>query len=112
MILLGDFVYMGNGHNNGFPVCFDLLTGKTKWGPLRGPGTGSAAVVYADGNLYFRYQNGVMALIEATPQRYNLKSSFKIAIHNGQSWSHPVISGGRLYLRDQDELVCYDIRRH
>ena len=108
---MGDYVYMGHGHNNGFPVCFELLTGRDMWRPGRGPGAGSAAVVCADDHLYFRYENGVMALIEATPDDYNLKGSFKIAINNGKSWPHPVISNGRLYLRDQDELICYDIGR-
>lgn len=111
MVLIGDHVYMGHGHNNGFPVCFDLMTGRDMWRPGRGPGGGSAAVVSADGHLYFRYESGVMALIEATPERYNLKSSFKIAIKNGQSWPHPVVSDGRLYLRDQNDLICYGIRQ-
>lgn len=111
MILIGDHVYMGHGHNNGFPVCFDLKTGKDVWRPGRGPGTGSAAAVYADGHLYFRYENGTMALIEATPEKYDLKGKFDIAINNGQSWAHPVVFDGRLYLRDQDEIICYDIRK-
>lgn len=111
MILLGDHVYMGHGHNNGFPVCVNLRTGRDAWRQGRGPGTGSAAITCADGHLYFRYENGVMALIEATPKSYELKGSFKIAINNGRSWAHPVISNGRLYLRDQDEIICYDIRK-
>lgn len=111
MILIGDHVYMGHGHNNGFPVCFDLKSGRDVWRPGRGPGTGSAAVVCADGHLYFRYENGVMALIEATPKSYNLKGSFKIGIKHGNSWSHPVVSNGRLYLRDQQEMLCYDVRK-
>jgi len=110
MILIGDHVYMGHGHNNGFPVCFDLKTGRDLWRPGRGPGSGSAAVVYADGHLYFRYENGTMALIEANPRKYELKGKFEIAINNGKSWAHPVVFNGRLYLRDQDELICYDIR--
>jgi len=111
MILVGDHVYMGHGHNNGFPVCFDLKTGRDVWRPGRGPGSGSAAVVCADGHLYFRYESGKMALIEATPTQYSLKGSFDIAINNGKSWSHPVVFDGRLYLRDQDEMICYDIRQ-
>ena len=110
MILLGDHVYMGHGHKNGHPVCVNLSTGRDAWRPGRGPGTGSAAITCADGHLYFRYQNGVMALIEATPESYKLKGSFTIGINNGNSWAHPVISNGRLYLRDQDEMICYDIR--
>ncbi|MEX0820119.1 MAG: PQQ-binding-like beta-propeller repeat protein, partial [Pirellulaceae bacterium] len=111
MLLIGDHVYMGHGHNQGFPVCFDLKSGRDAWRPGRGPGTGSAAVVCADGHLYFRYENGVMALIEATPTGYNLKGSFKIGINNGKSWPHPVVADGRLYLRDQQEMLCYDVRK-
>ncbi len=109
MILHKGHVYMGHGHNNGFPVCFDFKTGKTAWKPGRGPGTQSAAVALADGHLYFRYQDATMALIEASPQSYRLKGKFKIAVKNGESWSHPVVVGGKLYLRDQDDLVVYDV---
>lgn len=109
MILLGDYVYFGKGHNNGFPVCVNFETGEPAWAPGRGPGTGSAAIAYADGNLYFRYQNGVMALIEATPEKYTLKSKFQLPMYGRESWPHPVIADGRLYLRDQDVLMAYDI---
>jgi len=112
MILRDGFVYCGTGHNEGFPLCINVRTGKEAWRPGRGPGSGSAAVTYADGHLYFRYEDATLALIEATPTGYKLKSSFKIASHNGESWPHPVIAGGRLYLRDQDELLCYDVRKH
>lgn len=110
MILVGDHVYCGNGHNQGFPLCVELKTGKIAWSQPRGAGDGSAAVAYADGHLYFRYQNGIMALIEATPEAYRLKGSFKLASVKGQSWPHPAISNGKLYLRDQDNLMCYDLR--
>ena len=110
MILLDGYIYCGRGHNTGFPVCINMKTGKQAWNGGRGPGGGSAAVVYADGNLYFRYQNGVMALIEATPKEYKLKGQFQIASSNGRSWPHPVIHEGKLYLRDQGTLLCYDIK--
>jgi outer membrane protein assembly factor BamB len=111
MVLVDDHIYGGQGHNNGFPICVEMKTGRVKWGGnTRGPGTGSAAVLYADGNLYFRYQNGIMALIEATPERYNLKSSFRLASVRAESWPHPVIADGRLYLRDQEVLMCYDVK--
>ncbi len=110
MVLVDGHVYFGHGHNQGLPMCVELLTGNIEWGPERGPGTDSAAVVYADGHLYFRYQNAVMALIEATPEAYRLKASFPLPSHLDDSWPHPVISNGRLYLRDQDVLMCYDLR--
>jgi len=110
MVRIGDYIYAGKGHNNGFPVCLEWKTGKVTWDQGRGPGKESAAVVAADGNLYFRYQNGIMALIEASPKGYAEKGSFKLASVDGPSWSHPVIHDGRLYLRDQNSLMCYDLR--
>lgn len=110
MILFQDHIYCGHGHNNGFPLCINLESGKQAWSGGRGPGSGSAAILMADGNLYFRYEDGTMALIEATPEEYHLKSSFKLASVKGKSWPHPVISDGLLYLRDQDTLMVYDIR--
>ena len=110
MILMNDHIYCGHGHNQGMPLCIELKTGKTKWRPGRGPGSGSAAIVFADNHLYFRYENGVIALIEATPESYQLKGSFRMATNNGKSWPHPVIHNGKLYLRDQDALLCYNIR--
>ena len=109
MIKIGDYVYMGEGHNQGFPMCVEFKTGKTMWPKQRGAGSGSAAIVAADGHLYFRYENGVMALIEASPDDYRLKGQFKIASRNGKSWPHPVVFDGKLYLRDQRQLHCYQI---
>ncbi len=110
-VLVGDHIYGGHGHNKGFPICVELATGKVVWGgETRNTGTGSAAVVYADGNLYFRYQNGVMVLIEATPAGYSEKGTFTIPDVAGPSWPHPVVVGGRLYLREQDNLFVYDVK--
>lgn len=111
MILIGKHVYCGSGHNQGFPLCLNMLTGKLAWHPGRGPGQESAAIAYADGNLYFRYQNGVIALIEATPKKYHLKSTFELPGTGQPSWPHPVVAEGRLYLRDQDLLFAYDIQK-
>ena len=112
MIRLGDAVFMGHGHNNGFPVCVNLANGKDNWRQGRGPGGESAAIAYADGHLYFRYQDGVMALIEANPKEYKVTGEFKLPIINEKSWPHPVIAGGKLYLRDQNDLMVFDIQKH
>ena len=112
MILKDGYVYAGHGHNNGMPICLELESGNIAWGgTTRGPGNGSAAVAFADGHLVFRYQSGEVALIEATPSEYRLKGSFKPA-HVGKDpcWAQPVVIGGRLYLRDQDKLMCYDMK--
>ncbi len=109
MIKIGNYVYMGEGHNKGFPMCVEFETGRPVWDKRRGAGTGSAAIVAANGHLYFRYQNGVMALIEANPKEYKLKGTFRIASVHRESWPHPVIYDGKLFLRDQHQLHCYDI---
>jgi outer membrane protein assembly factor BamB len=110
MVRVGDYIYCGHGHNNGFPWCVEWKTGKRMWPQTRGAGEGSAAVLYADGLLFFRYENGEMALIEADPKEYKLVSHFKLASVKGRSWPHPVIVDGKLYIRDQDSLLCYDVR--
>lgn len=110
VVLVGGNIYGGHGSNNGLPTCLDFESGKIRW-KRRGPGTGSAAVTYADGRLYFRYQNGLVALIEANEREFRLKGTFQIPTAGGDSWSHPVVSNGRLLLREKDHLFAYDIRR-
>jgi outer membrane protein assembly factor BamB len=112
LVLVGDHVYAGHGHNKGFPICVELKSGKVTWGgDIRNAGTGSAAVVYADGHLVFRYQNGTVVLIEAAPTGYKEKGSFAIPEVKDPSWSHPVVLDGVLYLREQDTLYAYDVRK-
>ena len=111
MIRVGKYIFAGHGHNNGFPMCLDMMTGDRKWERERGAGSGSAAVLYADGHLYFRYEDGTMALIKADPEKYELVSQFKLASVKGKSWPHPVIVDGKLFIRDQETLLCYDIKK-
>jgi outer membrane protein assembly factor BamB len=112
MVQVGDYVYGGHGHNNGMPFCLDLKEGKFRWGPVRGPGGGSSTVLYADGKLYYRFENGTMALVEASPREYKLVSSFTLPQYTGTpSWAHLVIANGKLYVRGNDVLLCYDLRQ-
>ena len=110
-VLLNGFIYGGHGQSNGIPVCLEVETGRLTWTRARGAGSGSAAVTAADGHLYFRYQNGTVALIEANPKEYILKSTFEIPNVQHPSWSHPVVTAGRLYLREQGELHVYTVRK-
>lgn len=109
-VLIDDYIFGGHGSNNGLPTCFEFRTGKIAW-KQRGAGTGSASVVAADGHLYFHYQDGIVALIEATSEDYRLKGTLKLPNAGGDSWSHPVIADGKLFLREQDELSVYNLRR-
>jgi outer membrane protein assembly factor BamB len=112
MVLVGNHVYLGHGHNNGAPTCVEFSTSKIAWKQDRGAGGGSAAVLYADGHLIFRWQEGTVGLIEANPNEYKLKGSFRQPDRSrAPAWSHPVIVNGKLYLRDQDLLLCYDVKK-
>ena len=118
MVAVGDYIYFGHDQNGGSPVCVDFKTGEIKWG---GPeqqypagAKGSAAVLYADGRFYFRYENGKMVLIEPDPTKLKVVSSFQLPPpdqrSNPQSWPHPVIANGKLYIRDQTVMYCYDVK--
>ncbi len=109
LILDNGYVYTGTGHNKGFPIALELGTGKVAWGPERNDGKNSAAIAFADGRIYFRYQDGLMVLVEASPEGYREHGSFRIPDVKRESWPHPVIAGGRLYLREQDTLYVYDV---
>jgi len=106
---IGAHLYGGSGHNAGNPTCIDLKTGKVVW-QERQPGGGSGSVVAADGHLYFLYQKGQVALIEAKPDGYKLKGKFELPPQGGPAWAHPVVCGGKLYLRWADKLFCYDVK--
>jgi outer membrane protein assembly factor BamB len=110
MIHLGDHIYAGHQHNKGFPICIEMKSGQTVWGGKTRPeGNGSAAVTCVGKQLLFRYQDGTIALIEATPKEYVLHGKFRPEHQERESWSHPVVVGGKLYLREQDKLMCYDV---
>ncbi len=110
VVLVGNHLFAGHGHNKGFPICLEFTTGRVVWGgDIRNSGTGSAAVMYADGRLYFRYQNGLVLLIEASPDGYKELGSFAIPEVKNPSWPHLAVSEGRLYVREQDTLYAYDV---
>ncbi len=113
VILVGDHVY---GHSDGSGwVCQDLKTGAEVWSEKKALNKG--AISYADGMFYLLEEGtGNVVLIEASPKGWNEKGRFKLdpqtAIRSpqGRIWTHPVISNGRLYLRDQDLIHCYAVK--
>jgi outer membrane protein assembly factor BamB len=110
VVLVGDHLY-GDSDDRGTPFCAELMTGKVVW-KERGAGRNSAAVAAADGHLYIRWANGTIALVRATPDGYQERDSFQIPGSGDRpSWSHPVIVGGRLYLREGDTILCYDVSK-
>jgi outer membrane protein assembly factor BamB len=106
-VLVGKHVYAGTGP--GLP-CLELATGKVVW-QERGEVGGQVSVTCADDHLYLRSQEGKVALVEATPKGYVLEGVMQVpgAVAKAGSTA-PVVAGGRLYLRDDDVLFCFDVR--
>jgi len=109
MVLVDGHIYCAHKHNGGDPICVELKTGEVKWGPEKGAGHSSACVTYVDGHLIYRYESGHVALVKATPEGYQLKGSFMPEYQEGKTWAHPVVSDGKLYLREQNRLMCYEL---
>jgi len=91
-------------------VCVDFRSGKTVWNDRR---LGKVSIAYADGRLYCLSDRGRMSLVEAGPKGCRVVGQFDLPRPKGGgqlALSHPVICGGRLYLRHWNELFVYDVR--
>jgi outer membrane protein assembly factor BamB len=92
-------------------LCVEFATGAVRW---QDRSVGAGALLYADGRLYLHGENGEVALVEATPEGYREKGRFTPPDppERGRSraWAYPVLANGRLYIRDQGSLWCYDVR--
>lgn len=87
--------------------CLDYKTGEVKW---QDESCGKCSLLFADGMLYARDETGPVSLVRATPEGFALHGRFAPPRRSRkQSWVHPVISGGRLFLREQNTLFCYDV---
>jgi len=105
-VLIDDHVY---GFDSGVLVCMEWGTGKIKW---KDRSVGKGSVTYADGMLYVLSETGNMGLVKAVPTGYQEVSRFKLPELSGKStWTYPVIANGKLYLRDQEHIWCYDIKK-
>jgi outer membrane protein assembly factor BamB len=96
------------GFSNAILTAMNLETGRVAW---RDRSVGKGSVTYADGKLYLLSEDGVVGLAEASPAGYKEESRFQIPRGAFPTWTPAVISGGRLYLREQDNLYCYDIKK-
>lgn len=106
-LLLDQHVY---GYDSGTLVCMEWATGKIKW---KDRSVGKGSVTYADGMLYVLSEKGMMGLVKAVPTGYQEISRFKLKdTSDKESWVYPVISNGKLYLRDQQRIWCYDVKKN
>ncbi|HKV35866.1 MAG TPA: PQQ-binding-like beta-propeller repeat protein [Pyrinomonadaceae bacterium] len=104
-VLIGDYLY---GFSSSVLTAMKFDTGEIAW---RNRSVGKGSLVYADGNLYCLSEGGVVGLVEATPTEYREKGRFRIPQDSLPTWAHPVVVGGRLYLRDQDTIYAFDVKQ-
>lgn len=110
IVRVDNYIYGANweDNKNGNWVCLDWNTGKVmyeeKWNT-------KGSIITADGMLYcYEEKRGNLALVKATPEKFEIVSSFKIPLGRGPHWGHPAISDGRLYVRHGEALMVYDIK--
>ncbi len=104
VVLVNGYLY---GFSNAILTCMEFETGKVMW---RDRSVGKGSLTYADGNLYLLGEGNTVGLAEANPSAYVEKGRFSIADQGWPSWAHPVVCGGKLYIRNQGVLACYDIK--
>jgi len=105
-ILVGDILY---GFSDAILTAMRFADGEIVW---KDRSVGKGSLVYADGHFVALSEKGVVGLIEATPDGYREKGRFQLPDRSGENtWAHPVIVNGHLYIRDQGTLRKYDIRK-
>jgi hypothetical protein len=115
MMLHDGYLYGANGGNEGGNlICLEFKTGKVMWDERDKPGrrgVQKGSVAFADGRIYYLQEDGTVILFEPSPKEYLERGRFN---HPDRSrapdWTHPVVANGKLYLRDQDVLLCYDVK--
>jgi outer membrane protein assembly factor BamB len=118
VVLVGDYVY--GYHESRNWLCQDFNTGKLAW-PNKATRLKSGALIAADGRLYIlteapRDEPGTVAMLAASPKKFTVISQFKLPEASklrkpsGNVWTHPVLSDGKLYLRDQELVFCYQVK--
>lgn len=103
VVFVNGYLY---GFSNAILTCLEAATGKVQW---RDRSVGKGSLTYADGRLYVLGESNTVGLVEASPTSYVERGRFQIADQGWPSWAHPVVAGGRLYLRNQGVLAAHDI---
>jgi outer membrane protein assembly factor BamB len=114
MLILDGCLYGSNGGNGGgYLVCLDFKTGDVVWNEKDSDKrrVSKGSVAFADGRIYYRTEAGTILLIEPNRKEYLERGRFEQPDRTKQpAWTHPVLANGKLYIRDQDALFCYDVK--
>ncbi|GMW03489.1 MAG: hypothetical protein AMXMBFR84_46230 [Candidatus Hydrogenedentota bacterium] len=105
VVAVNGFIY--GSSNLGKWVCVDIRNGQIMY---EQDGVGKGSIIYANGMLYCYGEKGDFALVEAIPDSFRVVSQFKIREGKGPHWAHPVIAGGRLYIRQNGTISAYQIK--
>lgn len=113
VVRVGDHLY-GRFDGESAWACVDFMTGKIVW---KDSSLGKGSVTCVDGMLYcFSEDTATCALVKASPDgwkesgRFKIPQQSKLRSRSGRTWTHPVVANGKLYLRDQELLFCFDVR--
>lgn len=112
-VVVDGALYGANGGNEGgFLICLDFKTGNVNWDERNGTArVAKGSIALADGRIYYRTESGTVLLIEPNAKAYTERGRFEQPDRSPQTaWPHPVIANGKLYVRDQDVLLCYDVK--
>lgn len=110
IVLVGDYLY-GDSDDQGIPFCADLMTGEIKW-KGRISGKKSAAVCAADGCLYYHSDDGTVTLVKADAKELQELGTFQTPGDSERpGWAHPLVFDGKLWVREQDKIFVYDVKK-
>ena len=104
-VVVGDHLY---GFSSSILVALRFDTGELAW---RNRSVGKGSLIYADQRLYLYSEQGVVGLADASPTEYRERGRFSIQTTGPPTWSHPIITNGRLMIRDQDNVYAYNVKR-
>lgn len=105
-VLVGDTLF---GFSSAILTAMKFQTGEVAW---RDRSVGKGSLTFADGLLFLVSEGGVVGLAEANPTAYKELSRFSLPNRSERpTWAHPVVSNGRLYVRDQDNLYSYEVKQ-
>jgi outer membrane protein assembly factor BamB len=104
-VLIGDHLY---GFSSSILTALTFDTGAMAW---RDRSVGKGSIAVADHRLYLYSEDGVVGLADLSPAAYRERGRFRIPQQSGlPTWSHPIITGGLLVIRDQDSVYAYNVR--
>jgi alcohol dehydrogenase (cytochrome c) len=114
-VILHDGSLFGSngGNGGGYLICLDFKTGEVLWNEKDSDKrrVTKGSVAFADGRIYYRTEEGPIVLIEPSRKEYLERGRFNQPDRTDKpAWAHPVIANGKLYIRDQDTLFCYDVK--